>query len=252
MHQNAGYDARQDEKAFYDTRFKLLALFPLSLPRQQVFKDAPFDVMESKLGDTFFNKWSEIKNDIILHWVDVYDAEDRIGVTLFTDHTTSYAHGSSSPLGLTLQYSGIGLWGRHYSINGPTDVTYALLPHAGNWSEAKLTKASDEWNEPLVCQAASAPPNGAEWARSLLSLDNEAISISSARIENGSVIARLFNGSDAAVTDVARYFGKAEEVDRIELDGRLIQRLPVREEGQARVIDVTLPRLGIATIRFVP
>ena len=47
------------------------ALFPLALRGQKVFKDAPFDVTESRLTNTFFEAWSEIKNNVMLHWVDV-------------------------------------------------------------------------------------------------------------------------------------------------------------------------------------
>ena len=127
-----------DRKAFYDDRFKLLALFPVNLAGQKIYKDAPFDVAESRLTNTFFDAWTEIKNNVILHWVDAYDATNRLGLALFADHTASYAHASDYPLGLTLQYSGAGLWGRDYWIQGPTEVKYALLPHAGNWEKANI------------------------------------------------------------------------------------------------------------------
>ena len=56
------------------------------------------------------------------------DANEDWGLALLTDHTTCYVHGEDHPLGLVLQYSGIGLWGRRYGIAGPTTVRYALLP----------------------------------------------------------------------------------------------------------------------------
>ncbi|HEX4263226.1 MAG TPA: glycoside hydrolase family 38 C-terminal domain-containing protein, partial [Verrucomicrobiae bacterium] len=112
---SSGFRREQDGKAFYDDRFKLLALFPVNFREQAIFKDAPFDVTASRLTNTFFEAWSQIKNDVILHWVDLYDASQRIGLTLMTDHTTSYAHGMDHPLALTLQYAGTGLWGRDYT-----------------------------------------------------------------------------------------------------------------------------------------
>ena len=251
-HQAGGYDARQDQKAFYDTRSKLLASFPLALPEQKIFKDAPFDVLESKLGDTFFDKWSGIKNDIIHDWVDVYDPGKRIGVALLGDHTTSYAHGPNFPLGLTLQYSGVGLWGRNYSIKGPTDVSYALLPHADDWSQARLCQYASQWNEPPICQRIAAPAHRGDWTRSLMAVDNEAISVSSIRIENGSVVARFFNGSESAVETRVQYFGHAKQADRVELNGRLVKRLPIRSRNGASFFDLKMPRLGIATVRLSP
>ncbi len=53
------------------------------------------------------------------------------GLALFSDHTTSYTHGENFPLGLTIQYSGNGIFYRNYTIDGPTEINYALLPHKG-------------------------------------------------------------------------------------------------------------------------
>jgi alpha-mannosidase len=147
--QVSGFAAEHNQKAFYDDRYKLLALFPLNLAGQRVFKDAPFDVTESRLTNTFFSTWNELKNNVILHWVDVEDAPKRLGLALMTDHTTSYAHGAEHPLGLTVQYSGVGLWGRNYSLNGPTELNYAVVPHAGTWEDAEIERNNARWNEPL-------------------------------------------------------------------------------------------------------
>ena len=62
----------------------------------------------------------------------MFHPREGTGVALLADHTTSYAHGAEQPLGLTLQYSGIGLWGRNYSVQGPTEVKLRLCsPTAG-------------------------------------------------------------------------------------------------------------------------
>ncbi|MFD2144989.1 glycosyl hydrolase [Mucilaginibacter antarcticus] len=52
-YQQNKYDAISLRKAFYDDRDKLLTLFPLNLKGQKVYKNAPFDVTESKLQNTF-------------------------------------------------------------------------------------------------------------------------------------------------------------------------------------------------------
>jgi len=147
--QSGGFQPEDDHKAFYDDRYKLLAFFPVNLQEQQIDKNAPFDVTQSRLGDTFFNTWSGIKNNVLLNWVDVFDPTNQVGLALLSDHTTSYAHGTNYPLGLTLQYSGVGLWGRDYSLRGPTEVNYALVPHVGNWEQSALWAEDDSWNEPL-------------------------------------------------------------------------------------------------------
>ena len=170
-----------------------------------MFKDAPFDVTESRLPNTFFDSWSGIKNNVLLHWVDIYDPGDGIGVALLTDHTTSYAHGTEHPLGLTLQYSGVGLWGRNYSIQGPTKVEYALLPHAGDWQSADLWTAGTAWNEPLVARLS---PHGAEAGSSelsLLTMEGAAWEVPTLRMSGGKVLVRLFNPSSDDRVRTVRY-----------------------------------------------
>lgn len=51
---------------------------------------------------------------------------------------------------MTVQYSGIGLWGRNYKIAEPTIVHYAILPHSGDWRSADVPQHNIRWNEPLL------------------------------------------------------------------------------------------------------
>ena len=148
--QYGNYKAEDRRKAFFNDTSKLLVTFPLNLEDQKVYKDAPLDVTESRLSNTFYNRWDEIKNNVLLNWVDVTDQGNNYGMALFSDHVTSYSHGSNFPLSLTVQYAGVGLWGRNYFIDGPTDIHYSLLPHSGNWQKAQLNKEATTWNEPLT------------------------------------------------------------------------------------------------------
>src|SRR5690606_1732904 len=67
------YKSTNLRKAFYNDRYKLLTLFPVALDNQKIFKNAPFDVTESQLKNTFFSRWDSIKNNIVYSWVDVVD-----------------------------------------------------------------------------------------------------------------------------------------------------------------------------------
>ena len=64
---------RNRRRPAYDDRFKLVAMFPVSLANQKIAKNAPYDVCDSSLMDTFYNSWEDIKNNLILDWVDVSD-----------------------------------------------------------------------------------------------------------------------------------------------------------------------------------
>jgi alpha-mannosidase len=251
--QTGGFKSEQDHKAFYDDRYKLLALFPLNLPRQQVFKDAPFDVTESRLTNTFFENWSAIKNNVILDWVDVFDAAQQVGVALLTDHSTSYAHGSDYPLALTLQYSGVGLWGRDYSLDGATEVHYALLPHAGDWQEARVWTAASAWKEPLLAKLFQVNEPLPALDRSLLKIDADNWEIPTARLRGGKLFVRLFNPSTRAGETQIHYSGQISQAALVELNGEAVRELPIKQpDVNDAVFRVALPAFGIGTLRITP
>jgi alpha-mannosidase len=238
-------------RAFYDSRFKLLALFPAKLESPKVFKNAPFDVTESRLADTTFNSWDEIKNDVILNWADLLDGSEKFGVALLTDHTTSYAHGADDPLGLTLQYSGIGLWGRDYRITGPSEINYALIPHAGRWDRAGVWTQSDQWNEPLVAEMVKTGPAGGDANESLIRIAGAGWEIPSAVIDTNGLSVRFFNAEGDSAPRQVTFGGKADRVELARLDGEVIQELPARMDAEGNtVVGLALPRFGVATVRF--
>jgi alpha-mannosidase len=257
----------QVRKAYYDDRYKLLALFPLKLDSQKVYKNAPFDVMESRLDNTFYRRWDSIKNNVLLDWVDVTDGPGNYGMTLFSDHTTSYAHGRDFPLGLTVQYSGNGIFYRNYTLDGASELNYALLPHAGRWDRAGIWTEGTKWREPLIACPMSdrgegftgrniGPPTGrnagsdSSGTRSLL-IPDAGVEVSSLQIEGNALVVRLFN-AEAASPLIRVYLGfAATAVTEVELDGREIRTLPVQKDKSGRRwIELRLPRFGIRTIKF--
>jgi len=249
--QNGGFSPTDDHKAFYDDHWKLLALFPINLKRQEVYRNAPFDVTRSRLEDTFFNSWSGIKNNVLLNWVDVFDADDQAGLALFSDHTTSYVHGADHPLGLTLQYSGIGLWGRNYSLRGATEVNYSLVPHAGGWEQTSLCEESDRWNEPLRAEFCKPETASAMAGKSLLSFDKSGWTVPAVRLKDGKVYFRLFNASGETKRSLT-YGGPVTKIELVRLNGDVIREIPVTKENGRVHFELTLPRFGIGTLRLTP
>ena len=75
----------QRRRSYHDDRWKLNAFFPVALPKQTIYKDAAYDVCRSKLADTFYQRWDEVKHNIILNWIDVADEEKGLGMALFSD-----------------------------------------------------------------------------------------------------------------------------------------------------------------------
>ena len=244
-------------KNFYNDSFKLQALFPVALRGQKIYKNAPFDVLKSRLPDTFFDSWDSIKNVVILNWVDVANNDDTYGLAVFTDETTSYDHGPGYPLALTVQYSGPGLFGRDYSITGPTTMDYAILPHTGRWDQAGIWTAGTRFNEPLLVKVGgeeysrTQSSQNANFPGSLLHLANSGWEVPSVTVSATDLLVRLFNaeGKDSLQRIYPGFPVKAAY--EVALDGHVIQPLDIKQDARGKTyIPVTAPRFGIRTIKF--
>ncbi|MFM1941621.1 MAG: hypothetical protein RI897_603 [Verrucomicrobiota bacterium] len=234
-------------RAAYDDRFKLLVHFPVELEGQRVFKNAAFDVCESGLEDTFYNSWEGIKHNLILDWVDVVDAKGEAGLALFSDHTTSYAHGAGHPLALTVQYAGKGLWGRDYGVDGPTELCYGLMPHAGDWERAGVAKTSALWQEPAWGEMSGGGEAGV-W--SVMEPGDAGWVVPAMFERDGAVYVRVFNaGGDDSVRTVGFGF-RAAKAELVELDGRVVGELPMEDRTGGGSIRLGIPRFGVRTLRF--
>ncbi len=246
--QDSGFDAKDLHKAFYNDTDKLIVLFPLSLQNQKVYKDAPFDVTESKLPDTFFNRWDSIKNNIISNWVDVTDEQGKYGLALLTDHTTSYTHGENFPLGLTVQYAGVGLWGRNYKTDSATNIHYALLPHAGKWDEATLNKETEQWNKPLFATITN-EPLGTQ--KSFADVGKTGWQVTSLTYEGNNLLVRLYNSEGSDAKQKISFDCRADNVESIQLNNEVIETLLIKTSSGKTTIGLAIPRFGIRTIRLV-
>jgi alpha-mannosidase len=239
------------KKEFYNDSFKLQALLPVALRDQKIYKNAPFDVLKSRLPDTFFDSWDSIKNVVILNWVDVAANDDKYGLAVFSDETTSYDHGPGYPLALTVQYSGPGLFGRDYSITGPTTMDYAILPHRGRWDHAGIWTAATRFNEPLLVKVGTQSSQNANFPASLLHLSNSGWEVSAITVSGRDLLVRLFNaeGKDSLQRLYPGFPVKA--ADLVALDGHIIQPLDIKQDARGNIyIPITAPRFGIRTIKF--
>lgn len=230
-----------DRRAFCDDRYKLCLLLPTSFEAERLWKDAPFDVCESAQESTFFDRWSGIKHNVILDWIDFTDREATVGLGLISDHTTSYVHGPGYPTALTVQYTGQGLWGVNYKITEPTELTFALVPHCGTCGAEAVSHEADRFNEPLRAVACSG--NGVAATRSLVDVDNEGYRISAAQAgDDGKLTLRLHNvfADSQAHVKLDTPFDSAAETDLL---GNQLATVPVN----ARTMKVDMPRNGFRT-----
>lgn len=238
------FDWKNPEKAFYNDREKLLSLFPVNLKNQRVFKNSAFDVMESGLDNTFFTSWKDIKNNIIADWVDVTDGDEKYGMTLFTDHTTSYTHGKDFPLGLTIQYSGIGLWGRDYTVDGPTEIHYSLMPHKGNWKQAQIWKYLQTKQEPLTAVITGLSPK--ENNKSLFALKKEGWVLTSFSKKENAYYARIFNPEGDDKKGSIQFTKDIKSIALVNLNGSIENQLKSNDKN----VSFSIPNMGFKTLRI--
>lgn len=234
-----------NRRAYTDDRYKLKVMFPNSLNAGKIYKNAPFDVCESKQENTFFGQWDEIKHNIILHWVDLVQQDEQYGLALLADHTTSYQHGADYPLSLTAQYSGLGLWGVDYKITQPLHMKYALIPHRGNWDEAAVSHQNECWNEPLLCTYL---PVTELTNKSLITFSDTGYQISAVQIADGRKISvRLFNADGDEAPQNITFGMPLSDAQEVDLNGNLIERKTIRKYPDKTEMTVSMPRFGIRT-----
>lgn len=241
-------------RPFYDSRYKLQVHFPTDMKSQQIYKNAPFDVCESRLENTFFNSWDQIKHIIILNWVDLYDKTSDHGLALFSDHTTTYAHGKDYPLSLTVAYSGGGLfsWGRNFNITQPTEISYSIIPHAGTWIESRIWSEGERINEPLLATLTdNSRRQNKNQSSSLLNVQDNAYELSSIVCKGNDVYVRFFNAQSDALPKPVTFNLKADRVESVELNGLVKETLKTSQVNGRLKVDLTIPPFGIRTIRLV-
>ncbi len=247
--QQDNYRQEDRAKAFYNDSYKLHVQFPLQGVGDRLIKNAPFDVCESRLDNTLYDRWDQIKHNVILNWVEVTDRAATRGVALFSDHTTSFLHSDELPLGLTVQYVGKGLWGRDYRVQGPTHIRYRLMPHQGNWEQARIEAESGAWNEPLLGRwgaFSNKPKMG-----TLLEVADGNCHITSITMNRDGLIVRFFNTSSVKQRQDILWHDPLKQAEWIELNGQVIAPALIEKRDEGNVTSLSVPQFGLRTLRSI-
>lgn len=246
--QSENYTAEAREKAFYNDEYKLQLQFPLAGVNGKLVKNAPFDVSESQLENTLYNSWDSIKHNVILNWVDVENTGGDYGVSLFSDHTTSYLQTDDLVLGLTVQYTGKGLWGRDYHVDGPTHITYALMPHSGNWEAAAVERHSIGWNEPLIGRFVEKHDQKPQF--SLLEVSDENLHVSSVTVDGEDLLVRFYNTSKNQNQKI-QWNCNVAKMEVVDLNGNTISSIQTNKNNNGKLATtLSLPQFGFQTIKL--
>ena len=234
-----------------DGRWKLQAHFPVALKNQEIYKNAAYDVCRSRNTDTFFQRWDEIKHNIVVNWVDVVDQQDQFGLAVLSDHTTAYTHGPDFPLSLVMAWGWEGgFWWGKCPLKGPQELSYALIPHKGVWHEAEISKENAAFCEPLLAQLMEGPPAANAVHRSFVRVSGTGMEVPTLLMEDKHLLIRLFNAEGDASERSVTLLAKPSRVALVELDGRLIHNLPVESAANDKhSVKLSIPRFGLRTLR---
>jgi alpha-mannosidase len=241
----------QPRRSQNDGRWKLQAFFPVALRNQAIYKNAAYDVCKSRNADTYFQRWDEIKHNMIVNWVDLFDEREKMGLAVLSDHTTAYTHGPDHPLALVLGWAWEGgfWWGKR-SLQGTTQISYALIPHTGLWDAAGISEETAQWHEPLVPFLLQAQPPANQAARSMISVDAAGVEIPTMQVDANQLLMRLFNSAGSNSEFGVSFQARPSRVELVELNGKAIRELPVRHESDGRYsVRLAMPRFGLRTLR---
>jgi alpha-mannosidase len=242
---------REQRRSQNDGRWKLQALFPVSFAGKAIYKNAAFDVCKSRNDDTFFQRWDEIKHNIVLNWVSVADTEDRFGIAVISDHTTAYTHGPDHPLSLVLGWAWEGgfWWGKH-PLRGEQTIRYGIVPYTGRWDRAGISQENSKFCEPPVSFLIGGRAKQPVPPVSLVKVSDPGVEISAMYIKDGALIVRLFNAESDESEHAVSFERRPHNVHVVELDGVEKQNLPISSSETGRFgVRINVPRFGLVTLR---
>lgn len=235
-------------------RFKLQALFPGPQKNSQIYKNSAFDVCRSRNASTNFERWDEIKHNILLNWVDAYDPDQKLGLAVVSDRTTAYSFGDGDPLGLILGWGGeAGFWWGRCPLRGEQDSSYSLIPHSGRWTEAELWQQNAAKEEPIVAQWIQSETVPADSRRSYLQVTPSKTMVSAASMNGSDLEVRVFHAHDEDGDCQISFGFNVAEVHSVELDGRVLETLPIQAEERGTCsVKFKISRFGLRTLRIRP
>jgi alpha-mannosidase len=244
---------KERRRSSNDGRWKLQALFPGALGDCAIYKNSAFDVCRSRNASTHFQRWDEIKHNIITNWVDVFDAKQNLGLALFSDRTTAYSFGDGDPLGLILAWGWeAGYWWGKCPLRGEQESSYSIVPHRGLWHEAELWQQNARAEEPIAAQWMESAP-GEVLEHSYLRLSPAEATLSAVQVNGGQLEARVFHAQDRAGAFKLRFGFPVAGAELIELDGRVAAKLAVTHDADGgSSVSAPIPAFGLRTVRVVP
>lgn len=198
------YEPKEEEK-YYGTKrsscredYKLGIQIPLPMKEMTIIKHAPYENYESKIKDTRFDGWDEIKNNMINQYIDFYDTKTDCGIGILCDHITGYSL-VENQFSLTQAFGyHAGFWWGYQPLKGKSQISYSIITHKGDYEEGCLPLYNQRKNEPLMVQQMSIRPE--RMNSSVICFEDPAFEVVTIMNQDGKTRVRVFNHSNNTKT----------------------------------------------------
>lgn len=199
----------------------LKAAFPVDVRSTKATYEIQFGNVERP---THWNtSWDYAKFETVAHkWVDL--SQRDYGVSLLND--CKYGHDiKDNVMRLTLLKSGI-----EPDLNadvGHHEFTYSLLPHSGDWYEAKTTQAAYELNYPLRAVYADTPAGPLANTESFIKVSCESVILDTVKKseDDSSLVLRFYefgNRTDTVEVELTQEIAEVLECNLMEEEDQVV------------------------------
>ncbi|HZO90178.1 MAG TPA: glycoside hydrolase family 38 C-terminal domain-containing protein [Chthonomonadaceae bacterium] len=126
-----------------------------------------------------------------------------------------------------------------YEIGVEHTFEYALVPHAGDWRDAKIYRQGMEFNRPLLARKVKPAPGRLPQRMSLFSVSADNVVISAVRASPAGTVVRVYEAEGRAASNVVlRSWARLESVEETNLIEKEGRPLPVGTEGRSFTFDL--------------
>ena len=243
----------QSELVNHEKYVRYQALFPTTIRNGRYFVEIPFGTIERPPGIEFPAQ----------HWVDYTDGHRGVALlnfglpgNLVTDGTLllsllrahnlgAYGYGGGYEPGMSAETG--------FQLGQPRSFRYAIVPHSGDWREAKLYRAGLEFNQPLVVRKADlhAGTLPKRWALLELSAPNVVLSAFNPARGGGTAL-RVYEAEGKATPEVRMRLSAsleaAHEANLLEEEGRAVELTENTLAFELRPFEIKTFKLQLRTL----
>ena len=205
--------------------------------------------LPEKFVDTFYQRWDDVKHNIILNWIDVADDETGLGMAIFSDLVTTYVHGPEHPPALVpgmgwdaralLRRLPIGRRTRGGLFN---PAASRPMGQGGHWRACRERSSRCRRAHGREARPRPRPRPGQRLRHRSRSADPHG--------ESGCDLLVVYSERRGSVARTVSLGDNQDRVELVELDGRPIEQLPLTPTGNGRCeVTLAIPRFDIRTLR---